>query len=189
MSHWIGMRTPVCAVFTKAWQTVGQSASLWLQKHSLLLEQSPHSLNPCHEVTGSPVLQEGSLKTQHENFMAVLTEVQQRTFPSLSYKCGQHWQYGTTIPAITQSKIGLLLITLWISNLKYPGFNICLKFLCFGRLVCGFLFWHVHSREWSSNFTLLNIVVRAEMETLVLGEGRGECYPCLYSEIMCKLWS
>ena len=189
MSHWIGIRTPVWAILTKAWLTIGWRASLLSPKASQLWEETHLSLDQRFAVTESPLLQEGTLKTlnmktslqdlqkfSREILLHFLTIVVTTEKLSLALL--------TTSPASSQSKKGLVLINPLISTLKYPGSIICLQSLCFWLTTCGFSYWHVHSEEWSSQFPLLNFLIRGNIESLVLGEGRGADFLCLYCGMM-----
>ena len=157
MVHWIGLRTPVWAILNEAWLTIGQSASLQSPKPSQLWETTHPSLDPGLSGTESPSPPRGNpqtvnLKTSQPGTQKSTKETLLPILPNVDTTVKMALALVTTLPASTQSERGLVLIYLWISNLKDPSYILCLKLFAFGILACGFSYWHVHLEEWSSKF-------------------------------------
>ena len=135
---------------TKGWVTMCQNARLMSPKHSQLWETTHLSLDPGLAGTESPLLQLGTLKTLQMKTSSQGSQKFSREIllPFIKIVISTDklaLALVNKLPASTQSKRGLWLINPWISNLKYLGSNLCLKFLflwtasmCFQLLTCTF---------------------------------------------------
>ena len=184
------IRTWVWAILTKAWVTMGWNATLLSPKPSLLKEKTHLSLNARLTGTESPLLQKGTLKTFNMNtsrqglqkftreaLLPLLTNVGPTDNLELAPV--------TTLTANTQSKRSLCS-----STHGYPTWNIFFPFsvynsIAFGLPECGFSSLYVHSEEWSTKFPLMNVYIKGDIESFMLGEGTGAGFPCLYPGMSC----
>ena len=97
------------------------------------------------------------------------------------------WPWSTHYKPAPKTKAGLCS-----SIHGYPTWNIQVPFsfynsFAFGLLACVFSYLHVHSGEWSHNFSISNVITRGDIKSFMLGEGRGAGFPCLYSGMTCLL--
>ena len=123
MSHCICIRTPVWTILTKAWLTIGHSASILSPKSSL--SNNSFFSRPTTSWGRVPSPPRGYPQDpQNEAFKPRLTELHHRDPPSLSYKCDKlepalspHYQ---TAPKV---KEGFCL-----STCGYPTWNIPVPF-------------------------------------------------------------
>ena len=134
MYHWIGIGTMVWDSLNKPWLTMGQRSSLLSHKPIILWEKNSCFSTPTTWRHRIPSLWRGNTPdTQHNDFTPGLTDVHRETLLPFLTNVDTTDKLALTlftkIPASTQSKRQLVLINPWISNMKYPSSNLCLKFL------------------------------------------------------------